>query len=240
MKQKKTKIIGHRGFMSQYVENSLEGFIQAAELGIDGVELDVHLTRDGEVVVHHDETINRITTGSGYIQALTVEELKQYPFRSRKASGETIPTLEEVLIELSRWPDFIVNIELKTHRVLYKSIEEKVYQLVKAYGDNLQIIYSSFHLPTLIRMKQLDETSEVAFITQQQLPHMADYVKILGLDGIHPRKNLLLHSPEAFQNCGALRPWTVNRLGEMRRFFASNVDAIITKFPERALRLRDG
>src|SRR5699024_1574474 len=126
---KDVKIIGHRGFASQYPENSLVGFTKAAELGVDGIELDLHLTKDGEVVVMHDETIDRMTNGSGAIAEMTLAELDQFRLKNGVAlttSDERIPTLKDVFAALEPYPHLLVNLEIKTHIFLYKGIEEKV------------------------------------------------------------------------------------------------------------------
>src|SRR5699024_4261160 len=171
----------------------LVGFTKAAELGVDGIELDLHLTKDGEVVVMHDETIDRMTNGSGAIAEMTLAELDQYRLKNGVAfttSDERIPTLKDVFAALEPYPHLLVNLEIKTHIFLYKGIEEKVLDIVVAQKINRPIIYSSFHLSTLVRVKRLDAKAETAWITSQLVPHIADFCATLGLDGIHPRKNI--------------------------------------------------
>lgn len=236
------KIIGHRGFASTYPENSLIGFSKAAELGVDGVELDVHVTKDGQVVVHHDETIDRMTNGTGRIKDMTLAELRTYRLRNGLGLGvtkEQIPTLEEVLALLEDYPDLLINIEIKTHILLYEEIERLVLDIVASCHAEQNVLYSSFHLPTLIRTKELQPEASVAFITQQMLPHLADYVTTFKLDGIHPRKNIYFANDAVFQQCGHVRPWTVNSRREIIRLLQSDVTAIITKYPERALAIRN-
>ena len=87
-----TKIFGHRGYPAKFAENSLEGFEYALENGADGIEFDVHLTRDQVPVVMHDEKINRTTDGKGNIKDYTHEELQQFHLEN----GETIPDLKDV------------------------------------------------------------------------------------------------------------------------------------------------
>lgn len=238
----KLKIIGHRGFASNYPENSLIGFEKAAQLGVDGVELDVHLTQDGEVVVHHDETINRMTTGSGFIQQMTLAELQAFPLRSRwrrRVYEEKIPTLAEVLSLLAAYPQVLINIELKTNLILYDELERKVLELVALHAPQSELIYSSFHLPTLIRLKKRQPDAQVAFITSRMLPHLADFAQTFDLASIHPRKNIYFAHEAAFAQLPSVRPWTVNSKRDMKRIFKSQATALITKYPERALRLRE-
>lgn len=237
----KVKIIGHRGFASRYPENSLIGFQKAAELGIDGIELDIHVTKDGEVVVHHDETIDRMTRGTGWIQDLTLDQLKNYPLQHgllRRNTVERIPTLHEVLTVLGDYPHFLINIELKTNVLLYEGIERKVLEIVNSFGKKRKVLYSSFHLPTLIRLKQLQADSQTALIINRPLPHVKDYLETFAIDGVHPRKNIYFSNEQLYAQISTVRPWTVNSRREISRLLKENIAAIITKYPERALQLR--
>ena len=138
-----TKIYGHRGAKGMYPENTLLSFQKAIDQGADGLELDVHLTKDGEVVVIHDETLDRTTSGTGWIKDLTLAEIKKvsagskfsrFPYYQKEWDQEQVPTLKEVL-ELMGPYSIELNIELKTNDVIYEKIEEKVYELVQKYGS---------------------------------------------------------------------------------------------------------
>src|SRR5690625_4770597 len=131
------KIIGHRGYMSCYPENSLLGFEKAIEVGADGLELDVQLTKDGELVVFHDERIDRRTNGQGAIKELTLDQLQTFfllDVKGKKQTTEKIPTLKQFFETINNYPPLLINIELKTSTVLYVSIEEKVLQKVDYLG----------------------------------------------------------------------------------------------------------
>src|SRR4051794_19058975 len=107
------KIIAHRGYSAKYPENTLAAFRACANLPIYGVEFDVHLTKDQQVVVIHDEAINRTSNGIGFIKDMTLQELRQFDYGgwfSEEFKGERIPTLQEVL-NVFRGTDFRVNIE---------------------------------------------------------------------------------------------------------------------------------
>lgn len=238
----KVKIIGHRGFASMYPENSLIGFQKAAELGVDGIELDVHLTKDGEVVVHHDETIDRMTKGVGSINEMTFKELQKFHLRHRfrrPLTAERIPTLIEVFESLKDFPEVLVNIELKTKVLLYEGIEQKVLELVAEFSPDRQVMYSSFYLPTLMRIKQIQPDAEIAFITSRRIPHIKDFMMTFELDGIHPRKNVYFTNQGQFEQLAIVRPWTVNSRREITRLLKAEVAGIITKYPEKAMRLRE-
>ncbi len=108
-----TKIIAHRGYSSLYIENSVESFRKAYDHMADGVELDVHLSKDGEIIVHHDKTINRMTTKKGSIKNLNSNVLSQIALKKTKHSSyQTIPLLSDVLYHLEPTP-LLINIEVK-------------------------------------------------------------------------------------------------------------------------------
>ena len=110
-----TKNFAHRGFSGKYPENTLLAFSKAIEEGVDGIENDVHLTKDGVLVVMHDELVDRTTNGKGYIKDKTYEELAQLDasYIFKEYGPQKVPTLREYL-ELVKDTDIITNIELKT------------------------------------------------------------------------------------------------------------------------------
>ena len=113
---KKTEIFAHRGASSYAPENTIPAFILAYEQGADGIELDVQMTKDGEVVVIHDETIDRVSNGTGAVKDYTLDELRKFSFHSHMPKYEAnaqIPTLAETLRLAASW-NIKVNIELKT------------------------------------------------------------------------------------------------------------------------------
>ena len=149
-----TKNFAHRGFSGKYPENTMLAFQKAIEVEADGIELDVQLTKDGELVIIHDETIDRTTDGKGYVIDYTYEELSKfdasYIYRG-KVEFNKIPTLKEYF-ELVKDLDFITNIELKTGINEYLGIEEKVYKLIKEYQLEEKVIISSFNHFSILRI----------------------------------------------------------------------------------------
>ena len=126
-----TKNFAHRGFSGKYPENTLLAFSKAIEEGVDGIENDVHLTKDGVLVVMHDELVDRTTNGKGYIKDKTYEELAQLDasYIFKEYGPQKVPTLREYL-ELVKDTDIITNIELKTGVFEYPGIEQKVLSLI--------------------------------------------------------------------------------------------------------------
>ncbi|WP_339226585.1 glycerophosphodiester phosphodiesterase family protein [Oceanobacillus sp. FSL K6-2867] len=240
-----TKIYGHRGCMGSFPENTLLGFKKAIELGVDGLEIDVHMTEDGEIVVIHDETLDRTTDGSGFIKDLTLEEIKQYSAGVKHThfhdydevdwTMERVPTLKELLELLEPYP-IDLNIELKTYRFPYEGIEEKILSLVEQYGNGRKVVYSTFHLPTLLRIKSHDKEANIAWLLEQPITHPLDYMNTLDLEALHISKRMLLSDPFEWKGMfDKLRVWTVNEKDELKQLLDLRVNAIITDFPEKAL-----
>ena len=126
-----SKIFAHRGFSGKYPENTMLAFEKAVELGVDGIELDVHLTKDNELVIIHDEDIKRTCDGEGLVKDMTLEELKKFDASAtfRGVYGfNAIPTLREYF-ELVKDTSVITNIELKTGVYEYHTIEQRTYDL---------------------------------------------------------------------------------------------------------------
>lgn len=154
-----TMLFGHRGIPSKCMENSMSGFFYCIEHEVDGIETDVHLTKDYVPVIMHDETIDRTTDGYGFIKNYFYDELKQYHLKN----GEKIPTLDDVL-KLVANSSVKLNLELKTDIINYPLIEKIVLQHVAKYKVGCQILYSSFNINTLIKLAKLDHTLDLNFL----------------------------------------------------------------------------
>src|SRR6056297_1649122 len=139
-------ILGHRGASGMAPENTESAFKKALQSGADGVELDVHLTKDKELVVIHDERVDRTTDGTGYVKDLTLKEIKKLDagsYFSPQFAGERILTLEEAL-ELAR--SFkLINIEIKNMIIKYKDIERELLGTIKKMNLESKVICSSFN-----------------------------------------------------------------------------------------------
>lgn len=246
-----TKIFGHRGSMGTSPENTLLGFTHAIEMGVEGIECDVQLTKDGELIVVHDETIDRTTDGTGFIKDLTLKELKAFSagskfssfeqFDENRWSKEKIPTLEEVLQLIAPY-NIELNIELKTTLFPYEGIEEKVLGTVKQFNYSDKVIYSSFHLPSLLRLKRLDPEAKIAWLLMYRLSRPMEYVSSLQLEGLHLHKDLLLrgHYDPPVEHLGySIRVWTVNQEQEIAQLLnMAHVETIMTDFPQVAIAFR--
>lgn len=239
------KNFAHRGFSGKYPENTMLAFRRALETeGCDGIELDVHLSKDGELVVIHDERIDRTcVSGSGFVKDYTYEELKHFDV-SYKFAGtcepQHIPTLREYF-ELVAPTHLITNIEIKTSIFEYPGIEQKVYDLIEEFGLKDRIIISSFNHYTIKRMKAICPDIECGLLVGDWLIDAGSYVKQVGAECLHPifvnvvsdeiRNEIKAHGVK-------LNVWTVNEEAHIRGMIERGVDSIIGNFPDRVSRIR--
>ncbi len=165
------KIWAHRGCSYAFPENTLEAFEAAAQIpGITGVELDVQLTKDNQVVVFHDESVKRVTDGDKQVQDYTLEELKALKVCPGTEKESTIPTFEEVLELLQPYcidNGLMINVELKTSVIQYENIEEMTHTLVCKYGLKDNVVYSSFWEPSVAKMKEIDATVQTGMLDEK-------------------------------------------------------------------------
>ena len=236
------KIFAHRGSKGTHPENTLASFKEAVRVGSDGIELDVHLTKDGHLVVIHDETVDRTTNGTGEIRNLTLAEIKAMDAGSwfhNKYAGEKIPTLEEVLLLLTELGfNGQLNIELKTDVIQYKGLVEKCLALQSAKDWPFAIVYSSFNPYTLVELKEANPSQEIGLLFESK--EWADKGDaMLEKESYHPDLKLLDWAIEWNRNQLPLRVWTVNEDTDINRCFELQIEAIFTDYPEKALQLKE-
>ena len=150
-------IYAHRGFSGKYPENTILAFKKCLDMDIYGIELDVHRTKDGKIVVIHDEKVDRTFNGHGFVKDFTLRKLKTLnsSFEGYQSNKECkIPTLEEVLILISP-TDLILNIELKTDKINYPNIEKDVLELILKYNMKNRVLISSFNSNSLKNFHKL-------------------------------------------------------------------------------------
>ena len=237
-----TKIFAHRGSKGTHPENTLASFKEAVRVGSDGIELDVHLTKDGHLVVIHDETVDRTTNGTGEIRNLTLAEIKAMDSGSwfnETFAGEKIPTLEEVLLLLKELGfKGQLNIELKTDVIQYKGLVEKCLALQSAKDWPFAIVYSSFNPYTLVELKEANPSQEIGLLFESK--EWADKGDaMLEKESYHPDLKLLDWAIEWNRNQLPLRVWTVNEDTDINRCFELQIEAIFTDYPEKALQLKE-
>ena len=221
--------IGHRGAKGHEPENTLISFEKAIEMGADGIELDVHLSLDGHLIVIHDETIDRTTNGKGVVNQLTLQELKSF----RINETEEIPTLEEVLNLVNH--RCFVNIELKN-----QDAAEKVVQLIEHYisdkdWNHAHFLVSSFDWNALQQIRFLNAAIRIGVLTDTDLDLAISFARFIKASALHPDFQLLTKEYTAkIQEKGIqVFPWTVNEMEDIERMQSFNVDGIITDFLDR-------
>ena len=234
-----TKIIAHRGSSGTHPENTMEAFDEAEKVGVDGIELDVQLSKDGFIVVIHDETVNRTTNGKGWIKDLTYCQLKKLDASNKFKklfSVSRIPSLEEVC----KWAlknQLIINVELKNGLINYSELEEKVIQLIRKYQLENRVILSSFNHYSLVKCSKLAPEIETAPIFMEGLYEPWDYAKRLGASSIHPYHPVATREmiEQSHDHGIAVRAFTVNKVKLMEELAKHNCDAIITDYPMKAV-----
>ena len=237
-KKRRTKIWAHRGASGYAPENTLPAFSLAIEFGVDGVELDVHLTKDGIPVVIHDETIDRVSDGSGYVREYTLDELKSFNFgKNFPAYGKVeIPTLDEVYCLLQN-TDIVINLELKNHHYFYDKLEKKVLDIAKKYKIEDRIYYSSFNHHSLVHLKQLKNDVKVIFLYRDGILGIEEYAIKYGAYAVQPEISNIRY-PGYVDRCRkhgiAIHAWTINDVKDMRSMVELGVDVIITNYPDKA------
>jgi len=240
----KTLIYGHRGAAGYAPENTLEAFQLAVEHQADGVELDVHLTRDKQVIVTHDERIDRVSTGTGLVAMLTLKDIKKHLFNlpHPEYTEARAPLLEEVL-ELLKPTGLHINIELKNSRLPYPGLEQACLELVARHDMEERVLYSSFNHHSMIRMKQMNNAVKTGLLYDCCLLDPLHYLKGAGADAMHPHFTDVLMNQEAYarlrQAGYPVNVWTVNDERDMRSMFEMEVEILISNYPDRAVSLRD-
>lgn len=221
--------IGHRGANGYEPENTLISFRKALEMKVDGIELDVHLSIDGHLIVMHDETIDRTTNGKGFVNQLTLKELKS--FRINKTIE--IPTLEEVFNLVNK--KCFINIELKNHETADKVVTLIEKYIVEKNWKYADFMVSSFDWNAIQQLRFLNDKIPVAVLTEDDLDLAFSFAKFLKAEAINPDFQLLtIEKTIEIQNKGIkVFPWTVNNLEDIQKMKSFNVDGIISDFPDR-------
>ena len=227
----------HRGFSGNYPENTMLAFRKALEAGCEGMEFDVHLTKDGELVILHDEAIDRTSGQHGLVKDMTYEELCRVDFSYRYAGlvpFQRIPTLREYF-ELVKDLDIRSNIELKTGVYEYPGIEQAVYDLIREYHMEDKVIISSFNHHSVMRMKAIDPKIPCGFLSETWILDVGSYVEGHQVEAYHPQFAMLTDAENADLKAHGreINTWTVNTPEDIRKMIRLQVDGIISNFPDR-------
>ena len=230
---------GHRGFSGNYPENTMLSFEKALEAGCEGMEFDVHFSADRELVIIHDETVDRTSSASGRVMDMTLAQLRKINFNypdkfGDRFSFQPIPTLRDYF-ELVKDRDIISNIELKTGVYEYPGIEQAVWDLIREYRLEDRVIISSFNHHSVLRMKALAPKLPCGFLSETWILDAGAYVSGHGVEAYHPQFHMLTEEETADLRAHGvqLNTWTVNEPEDIRAMIARGVDGIISNFPDR-------
>ena len=228
----------HRGASFDYPENTILALKEGIKSGANGLEIDVHKTKDNKLVVIHDEDedVERTYLGKGLVKDLTLNELRKLKNRKKLFRDNrecNIPTLEEVL-GLINGKDITLNIELKTDEIHYKGIEEDVISLINEYKLNNQIILSSFNHNSIKIVKSLDSSIKTGILYDKPIEDVIKYAKELDVDAIHPDLRFVSREliEEAHENNLKVNIYTVNMPIYMRLLIKNKADGLFTDYPE--------
>lgn len=236
-----TKIIAHRGFSGAYPENTMIAFEKAVEQGMEGIELDIHLSKDGEVVVAHDETLRRVAGIDRAIADMTAQELAQTEIHGGNLclTARGVPTLREYF-RFIKDKDVFTNIELKTGIVRYEGIEEKTMALVDEFSLREKVLFSSFNHRSLRCIKNIAPQMGCACLVMCHLDRAGAYARERGYQWINPHFTFINEETVAEMNAEGIgaQVWTVDDEKMMRRLMELEVYAVITNRPDKALAVR--
>lgn len=234
------KIFAHRGSKGTHPENTMAAFQKAAEIGAEGIEFDVHLSADGELVIIHDETLDRTTSLTGYVKDHSAQQLKTGDAGvkfSREFLGERIPFLGEVF-EWAKDNRLWMNVEIKTDKLAYEGIEQKIINAIRHHEMEHRVILSSFNHQSIEKVKLLAPDLERALLFEGLPENLEQILRDKQESGFHPDKDSLNESVnELAKTLGyKIRPWVANDEADIIKLAEMGVDVIMTDFPEKALK----
>lgn len=243
---KKTLLFAHRGFSGDYPENSPLAFRMAVEkTHADGIESDVHITKDGELIIFHDATLERTSNGTGFIKDHTYDELMELDIGAWKSSefaGERMWTFDQ-LLDFCDETKMLLNMELKNYEVFYEGLEQRVIDAICAHKMEDRVFVSSFNHISMQKFKKLCPEIETGLLYDKPYLDMDKYIERSNADNMHPRYMLLQYQPELVQLYHGrgmkVNTWTVNDEENMRDMIIRGVDCIISNHPDLLCRVAD-
>ncbi|TNJ63497.1 glycerophosphodiester phosphodiesterase [Paenibacillus hemerocallicola] len=235
-------VIAHRGAAGEAPENTLAAFALGLEQGCTGIELDIHLSKDGEIIVCHDTTLDRTTDRKGAISEQTVEELKLADagrWFHERFEGERVPLLEEVFDLVP--PEVQINVEIKAG---VDDLVPALIGLMKRKNRVENVFVSSFDFDVLERLKGLEPEAKIGLLYNIRMSkhyRMADLLDC-PVYSLHPHWSRMDKQKvrEATGRGLHVYPWTVNKEEGMREMIACGVSGIITDYPGRLKKLLEG
>ena len=236
-------VIAHRGYSGEAPENTLAAFKKAIEANSDMIEFDIHFSKDRQIVVIHDETLERTTDGLGRVAEFPLAELKKFDagfWFSPDFKGERIPTLSEVL-NLAKGK-ILVNIEIKSPSHGLYSVSELAEQALKEVrqaGMLKDVLFSSFNPLALEKIREIEPRAYVAILYHREWNFIAEITKGKSFEVLNLRKDFLNKEKiDRIKGLGMMvNVYTVNEEEELRKFVDWGVNGIITNYPGRLINI---
>jgi len=227
----------HRGASAYYPENTMLSFEKALEMGATGIETDVQLTKDGVLVLIHDEMVNRTTNGEGFVADYTYKELNKLDAGSWKGEefiGLRIPTAEE-LIYFILDKNIIINFEIKNGIVTYEDIEQKLIDLIYKHKINHKVILSSFNHYSIAKCNKISKEINTGVLYMEEIYKPYNYADTAGAKAIHPYFQSINEEviKETKKHKTKINVFTVDDEEKMKFFLDMKVDGIITNCPDK-------
>jgi glycerophosphoryl diester phosphodiesterase len=245
-----TLVAAHRGGAALWPENSLLAFRSALALGVDALELDLHLTADGEVVVLHDPTLERTSTGRGAVRDATLADLASVRLKTPEgaATAERVPTLAQVLdLAAQSSSELLPEIKVDAHRQRYDGIEEKVLALIRARGLLARTTIQAFQGDTIRRLRELEPAARTMLLVgrgdvgrdRARPAEAVRRARELGATDLGMNHRLIDADVVAAARAAGIRlsAWTVNDENDIRRMIDLGVDLVMSDRPDLAKRL---
>lgn len=233
-------VIAHRGASGEAPENTMAAFERAIEMKVDLIELDIHFSKDGEIMVIHDETVDRTTDGRGAIAEMTrneVQALDAGSWFSPRFEGERVPTLSEV-IELVKPTPVNLLIEIKQGRGLPHGFEKRLIQAIQEHNILSRVIVQSFNHAAVRKVKEENPSIATGALIDYRSPDPISEVKAAGAETLALKSSLVTREviEKAHRNGLRVFVWTVNKLARIRKMLTLGVDGVITDYPSRVRR----
>jgi glycerophosphoryl diester phosphodiesterase len=227
----------HRGASGYCPENTMIAFETAIEMGCTGIETDVQMTKDGVLVLIHDEMVNRTTDSIGFVKDYTYNEINKLDAGSwygREFKDTRIPTVEEFLL-LASGNKIVVNFEIKSEIIQYDGIEKKLIDLIYKYKMQNRVIISSFNHCSAVKCKEISGEIKTGLLYMEGLYKPQKYAKFVGADALHPHFYTLNAKliNEIKKDKIAINTFTINDTNYMKYFVELEVDGIITNYPDK-------
>lgn len=231
---------GHRGASGYYPENTMIAFEKAVALGANGIETDVQMTKDGVLVLIHDESVERTTNGLGYVKDYSYKDIKELNSSNYMKNYNTktyVPTVEEFLA-FAKAHDIYINFELKNSIFPYDRMENKLIDAILRVGVEDKVILSSFNHYSVVRCKEIYSNIKTGILYMEALYKPEVYCKSVKADTIHPyylsvNENVIM---SAHKLGIKVNPFTINDEKTMKSLISIGVDGIITNYPDKLKR----